>query len=121
MFTKIFGMRADIDDVGHRDRPIPGDPVLDVHRAHRGERKVETGDQLHHHRVGQHERIGQCHSVAVAQSGDGGVGGHVAAIDHDIVGGERLVRKSVSARDQRQRAEGRTHKVVHCDQAPNIP
>jgi len=63
--------------------------------------KIETGDQLHHSRVGQHERIGERHGVAVAQAGDRGVGGDVGAVDSDIVDGQCPVRQPIAAGYQR--------------------
>ena len=81
-------MNRDAHCVGHRDRPMPGDPVLHVHRTHGGEREVETGDQLHHHRIGQHEGIGERHAVAVTQTGDRGVRGDIRPVDRDVVDSE---------------------------------
>jgi hypothetical protein len=101
MFAEVLGACSDADSVGHRDRPVLGDPVLHVHRTDGREREVETGDQLHHRRIGQHERIGERHRVAVAQAGNRGVCGDVGAVDSDIVDGERPVRQPIPAGYQR--------------------
>ncbi len=88
-------MTATRTSVGHRDRPVRVMHVLHVHRAHGGEGEVETGDQLHHRRVGQHERIGERHGVAVAQAGDRGVGGDVRPVDRDVVDDQCPIGQSI--------------------------
>ena len=45
VFPQVLGVYRDPDGVGHRDRPVLGDVVLDVHRTHCGEREIEARDQ----------------------------------------------------------------------------
>jgi hypothetical protein len=77
MLPQILGAGPDSHRVGDPDVPVPGDPVLDVHRTHCGEGKVEGGDQRHHRREGHRERVGQRHRVSEAQARRGGIGRHV--------------------------------------------
>ena len=91
VFAKVLGVHLHPDGVGHRDRPELGDLIVDMYRTHCSEREIETGDQFHHCREGEGERIGQRHGIGVAQSGDRRVVRDVGAIDRQLVDSQRAV------------------------------
>jgi hypothetical protein len=101
MLAQLLGVHRDPDGVGDRDGPVPGDVVFDVDGPHGGKGEVERGDQRHHGRERQRERVGQRHGVAEAQTCHRRVFGHIGTVDGQPVDGQRPGGQAVAAGDHR--------------------